>query len=90
LLLSNQLVLAYFIFVQVSISIKKINPFKQFNTFKKFKASTVNQSLVSKNDWNRLNRLNDLSDTTVFGKEDGAGDRGRTGDVQLGKLAFYR
>ena len=23
-------------------------------------------------------------------RENGAGDRGRTGDVQLGKLAFYR
>jgi hypothetical protein len=25
-----------------------------------------------------------------FERKSGAGDRGRTGDVQLGKLAFYR
>lgn len=25
----------------------------------------------------------------AFGPENGAGDRTRTGDVQLGKLAFY-
>ena len=27
---------------------------------------------------------------TVAGSEIGAGDRDRTGDIQLGKLAFYR
>jgi hypothetical protein len=30
-------------------------------------------------------KLLDLSKLLIFG----AGDRGRTGDVQLGKLAFY-
>jgi hypothetical protein len=41
--------------------------------------------------WNGLNNLN------VFDKKDGAGDRGRTGDVQLGNFSiefavffFYR
>ena len=28
-------------------------------------------------------------DQKSIGEIDGAGDRGRTGDVQLGKLAFY-
>jgi hypothetical protein len=26
----------------------------------------------------------------VLDRKDGAGDRDRTGDIQLGKLAFYR
>jgi hypothetical protein len=26
----------------------------------------------------------------AMGRENGAGDRDRTGDIQLGKLAFYR
>jgi hypothetical protein len=30
------------------------------------------------------------SQTGVLGRKFGAGDRDRTGDVQLGKLAFYR
>jgi hypothetical protein len=33
-------------------------------------------------------RVNALSHWNYNGKS-GAGDRGRTGDVQLGKLAFY-
>jgi hypothetical protein len=42
---------------------------------------------------NGLSTLRGLGHTQFCGElelEDGAGDRDRTGDIQLGKLAFYR
>jgi hypothetical protein len=36
------------------------------------------------------NRFSDVSANSIDVRENGAGDRDRTGDIQLGKLAFYR
>ena len=41
-------------------------------------------------DFRRKSPKNHIQKFLILRENFGAGDRGRTGDVQLGKLAFYR